>query len=489
MAIAALCGYGLFNKEYKPHLIMKTIANFFILCLTIMSSFLVSCSGKEVNEDNKDVDYVSLTKIKYEEDDQVFPNPERGFFTHLEFKSSQESNVISDAALASQRALNRTLIFNIYYLDSFMESPISEEYLNYIRSNMDALRRNGFKCVLRFAYNRSYTQQAHPWDASWEVVSGHIDQLTPIFENYADVIFCLEAGFIGTFGEWYYTDYYIFNPQTEEDYKPRKILLEKLMNALPATRQIAVRYPGAITKIYGIDVTDTLTLQTAHNGSNYSRTASHNDCFVSSSNDVGTYHRAGEREFVYKNTRYTIWGGETCAMDKAGHCENSLEKARLHHLTYLNHDYHRSVLNRWKEEGCYDEIAIRAGYRLVLDRAFITPRPVKGQDLRVVLKIQNKGFAAPQNPRKVELILTGPETRVFDIDADPRFWFENIESTLDMKVNLPADLEKGTYIVCLNLPDPEPTLHNDPRFSIRLANKGTWEEATGLNKITEITID
>ena len=463
---------------------------------SLLLSLAISCN-KGNKPTDPDADFVSLKKIEFEVDNEDFANPERGFFSHLEFKSSSKSWVtVSDVTLDAQRKLGRSLLYTIYYLDSFFESPISEDYLDYIRSNMQSLRDNGFKCVLRFAYKRSYSENAHPWDPTWEVISGHIDQLKPIFEEYADVIFVLEAGFIGTFGEWYYTDHFNFDPKTVEEYVPRRQLLDKLLAALPAKRQIAIRYPGAIIKMLDITPQDTLTVKTAHDGSILSRLAHHNDCFVSSNNDVGTYVGLVEREFVYANSRYTIWGGETCNVALAGHCENSLEMCKKHHMTYLNDDYHKQVLARWKEEGCFDEIFHRIGYRLYIDRGFVTPNPEKGKELRVALQIHNEGFSAPQNPRQVELVLVGPMTvpgpvgsRVFKIDADPRFWFENIESTLDMKVNLPADLEKGTYIVCLNLPDPEPTLHNDPRFSIRLANKGTWEEATGLNKITEITID
>ena len=241
-------------------------------------------------------------------------------------------------------------------------------------------------------------------------------------------------------------------------------------------------------KMYGIGMSDTLTTATAHDGSILSRLAHHNDCFVSSNDDVGTYRGLAQREFVYANSKYTIWGGETCSLALAGHCENSLVMSKKHHMTYLNNDYNKKVLNRWAEEGCFDEISFHIGYRLLIDRAFITPTPEKGKELRVALQIHNVGYAAPMNPRKVELVLVGPEKKVFDIDADPRFWFEDEESTLDMKVTLPDNLPSGTYKVCLNLPDPEPTIHDNPRFSIRLANKGIWDEETGLNTIAEIKL-
>ena len=35
----------------------------------------------------------------------------------------------------------------------------------------------------------------------------------------------------------------------------------------------------------------------------------------------------------------------------------------------------------------------------------------------------------------------------------------------------------------LNLPDHSTKLHDNPLYSIRLANEGTWMEDTGFNKL------
>ena len=58
----------------------------------------------------------------------------------------------------------------------------------------------------------------------------------------------------------------------------------------------------------------------------------------------------------------------------------------------------------------------------------------------------------------------------------------NLGCTLDAKM-------KGEYKLYLNLPDPYASLHDNPIFSIRLANVGVWEEATGYNKIANVTVE
>lgn len=53
----------------------------------------------------------------------------------------------------------------------------------------------------------------------------------------------------------------------------------------------------------------------------------------------------------------------------------------------------------------------------------------------------------------------------------------------DLQAALPAGLAAGVYPNLLALPDPEPTLADDPRYSIRLANDGLWDESTGYHDL------
>lgn len=468
---------------------IHTLAISIVLSVICLAGACSKQSGGE-SVPAPDDQYKSLQKITFTESDENIANPERGFLTHLEFSSQKDLLPISQTTVESNYSYKRTLFFMIYYMENFMESPISEDYLNLIKANMECLRQGGAKVVLRFAYNRSFDNDAHPWDASQEIVHQHVAQLTPIFREYSDVIFCLEAGFVGTFGEWYYTDNFNYLPKTEEDYAPRKELLDALLDAMPEDRMVCVRYPGAKLAMYGLTVADSLTIKTAHDGSDISRIAAHNDCFVSSTNDVGTYAHPDERKYIYSESRYTILGGETCAVTAYCECKRTLPKVREHHLTYLNINYHPGVIAKWKEQGCFEEIEKYMGYRLVMDRAFVSPQPEIGKKFRTVLKIRNVGYAAPMNPRDAELVLVSEsgEKFIIPLDDDPRFWFENGEYTIDREFDFPDGVKAGRYGLYLNLPDPYGTLRDNPRFSIRMANDGTWEEKTGYNKITDIVI-
>jgi hypothetical protein len=54
---------------------------------------------------------------------------------------------------------------------------------------------------------------------------------------------------------------------------------------------------------------------------------------------------------------------------------------------------------------------------------------------------------------------------------------------VNVSAPIPASIPQGVYAVYLNLPDPATSIRDRPEYSIRLANKDVWEEATGYNSL------
>ena len=143
----------------------------------------------------------------------------------------------------------------------------------------------------------------------------------------------------------------------------------------------------------------------------------------------------------------------------------------------------------WKNGGCWEEVERRLGYRLSLADVYHSTFTA-GEDFTVALQIKNTGFAAPMNGRGFELVLidgNGKKTVYAYDDVDPRYWFANRTVNIEKVLAIPGDAT-GKCTLYLNLPDPKPTLHDNPLFSIRLANDNVWEETTGYNKIAEFTL-
>ena len=429
-----------------------------------------------------------LETVFYKPSDEIIINPERGMFTHREFFSDKPDELDLDY-LDAERAEGRSLIFTAYILNKFRDKEISKPFLNKIMRNLRAIRRSGMKAIVRFCY--SFAEADKPWDAPWELTQQHIDQLKPILDEYSDVIAVLEAGFVGVWGEWYYTDNYIFQPQ-DDQYGPRRKVLEKLLKTMPADRFVSVRYPVAKLSSFGLNYTDTISAQTAHDGSDLSRIGFHNDCFLASADDVGTFNEVPEyRQFWLWDSRYVPMGGETCGISEFCEVPNALKDFSGYHWSYLNKDYHPEVLQKWEREDFMPEVHKRLGYRFVLQKGRFSKAPAAGSDMHIELEIANEGWAAPFNPRDVELIFVkkkGGNKYMVKLPDDPRMWLSDATHTVTADIALPADMPAGDYELFLNLPDPRETLHNKPEYSIQLANNKIWKKKQGYNLLHTVTV-
>ena len=161
-------------------------------------------------------------------------NPERGlrYESHIGNDIGEDNNHM-DWIRAMQRfeADGMTLSQTYCYLDDFVNRPLSQEKLDWLQRDFDLLRKYGFKCLLRFAYQHGNVKGPQK---QW--VLHHIDQLKPIVEKNADVLFILQAGFIGMWGEWH-------GDTHNDSYDSRADILAKVLELLPEDRFTQVRVP------------------------------------------------------------------------------------------------------------------------------------------------------------------------------------------------------------------------------------------------------
>ena len=384
-----------------------------------------------------------VREIIYEESLDDFPNPERGFYHARSLTEPQNYDI---------RGENLTLVYGKVIADNFRDKPFSEDFLQAIQKGFDEVRKNGIKVNPRVAYNYG----PHPGakarygdDASLNIVMTHISQLKPLWIKNKDVINVLDAGFIGGWGEWH-------TSANQLDSLPnQRAILFAILDALPKDRMVVQRYPGIKRAIFtGSEINDDslLTRDRAFDGSNRARIGHLNDCFLSSPVDVGTYrHRdqewTVERElnFIGTESQFVPYGGETCRLDPRGECNNAVPEMTKLHINYLNLDYNKKVLNRWKEQGCFDEIRRRLGYRFVLVSAQLPQQLNPGKEFNLMFKIRNVGFGELFNPRNIEIVLinntTGSE-KVTILNEEPRFWGAGKTTKVNTSLSIPAILKR-----------------------------------------------
>jgi len=417
-------------------------------------------------------DPISGTAVNYTEANGPVASPERGMYKGYEVRSSTEP--LSAAVVKARRASDGCTLWLLeFYLTDFITSDISTTYLNKMQACFDAVRDGGAKAIVRYAYRDNNAHLDEDQEAKPVQMQKHIAQIKPYLIKNEDVIFVLQAGFIGSWGEWYYTTY--FSSLTE-----RRKIVDLLLESLPSSRQIELRTPAFKMKMYNLALKDTLTAETAHDGSVTSRLAGHNDCFGADKNDEGTFDGDDTRKFWKAETRYAIMGGETCKVSDYCLCPQTLKDLEDYHWTYLHDGYNQQVLSRWETDGCMDEIKTRLGYRLVLkDVHYDAINP--GQKCKVTIRMYNKGYAAPMNPREAWLVWVGSDGNKVKtmLGADPRNWHSGYNAVVSFFTPTTA---KGTLYLELS----DPLIKDNPAYSIALANANVFDDATGYNKLFEV---
>ena len=136
----------------------------------------------------------------------------------------------------------------------------------------------------------------------------------------------------------------------------------------------------------------------------------------------------------------------------------------LFHYSYLNQAYNADVNDDWVTGGCIESIKRRLGYRLQLVSGRFRTEAQPGQVIPLTLEFTNVGFAAPFNPRGIELVLRHSTTSEkffaqLSRDTDARRWLPGANHLLNAQIALPTDMPSGDYDLLLNLPDPAPTLY------------------------------
>ncbi|MEM1183097.1 MAG: DUF4832 domain-containing protein, partial [Acidobacteriota bacterium] len=415
------------------------------------------------------------TRVEYQTHDRVIQNPERGWLKAEDTWASQYfplSGQNLPVVLATDAYDDKgvTLVRRLFYLNEYFDSDIPQAFLNNVDADFNTLRGLGLKAVVRFAY--SDDGAANPRDASEARILGHIAQLAPILQDNADVIALMETGFIGIWGEWYYSDSFSQpdNTVTPAQYRDRGDVLAALQAALP-NRFILIRTPLFKQTIEAIDFGEDLA-------PNMEMVGHVNDCFLKNDTDAGTYvavlpvenpETNAEYQYLMEETLTVPMGGETCGIPRQPTdgsppivinperrtCATALLQLEQLHWSYLNADYHADVLNLWDD--CRGQITNRLGYRLSLNFSDIESLERLGGALSYTIELSNTGWAAPYNPRSVELVLRnvhagGDPVRLPLVGVDPTEWTsataENPVHRITGTVTVDG-LEAGVYDVLL----------------------------------------
>ena len=427
--------------------------------------------------------------------------------TGLEFRHHQWQDELDFFAYDGV-CIMQSYIFLQKYQDG---QPLPPEKLADIELFFRKLRETGVKALLRFAYELSPSLTG-PTGAT---ILKHLEQLAPLIRANSDVIYVLQCGFIGTFGEWHNSFHHL-----QDDVPFHKELLAAVLQVLPENRKTMLRYPWLKERLYG---TDPLTEEEAFQNTPRARIGHFNDGFLASPTHGGTFYpdqktpmtKEQETEYLAAEGQFLPMDGELFWRDAANHPALPTESARMlwkwHYDTlgfvHGNKDFEgvdKYSIDIWRkvpvdpmfltEQGLpmpdgyftdeigrfvwrsyYEYIRDLLGYRIELQSLEYTC----AERLTGKLTLINKGFSAPVNPRTVYLKVGD---NAYPLNTDLRKWYSNREQIIDF--DLPAP--EKTCKIGLWMPDEAETLKNDERYAIRCANAIPFRD--GVNILGEIEV-
>ncbi|MDR1892191.1 MAG: DUF4874 domain-containing protein [Oscillospiraceae bacterium] len=318
----------------------------------------------------------------------------------------------------------------------------------------EAFRESGIKVRLAFCYQQDMSDTATGVGASEEVLLRDISKLTQVVNDNRDVIYILQAGFIGAYAEWH-SD----NPPVDKT----KILTAIADVLLPEDTYMLVRLPRWKN-----------LLPATHPA--YSRIGFSNDAFFgklyySTDGSGGLYGGTEQWEQCVAEGPYTPNDGELYvsswlkANDTYPDAFKSIQALSEHRYTTFgfNHGYgdapvkgvsslEESAMGRWKNvavtaellrqkgfshapgwftdkngdavsRNAYEYIRDYLGYKLEAKTLKVTGEAATGKDVSVSMSLVNYGFSAAFNLKSGFAILDSAGNEVVSVEAGtPSDW-------------------------------------------------------------------
>jgi len=248
---------------------------------------------------------VKLLTFAENKDDNVF-NPERGWMANVHLDVPAERNNISEHYRSGRRVVLALLhMKNV----TAAGARLAAANLDELTSFLDTLRTVGMKAVFRAAYD--FHGQSNPEPDNMPDVLAHQEQIGAILRDYSDVVFHVQTGMFGPWGEMHDSKHAGTSSRVTD-------IARKWLDVIPAGMGMSLRTPALIKSVIG-DL-NSRTNDTA-------RIGFHNDCFFGSSTDYGTYSeansttgttssRAADVRWLQNQTRVAMMGGETSLLNR-----------------------------------------------------------------------------------------------------------------------------------------------------------------------------
>jgi hypothetical protein len=377
-------------------------------------------------------------------------------------------------------------------------SSLTSAMLRDIDSRIAAFAGSGIRLMPRFTYNFGPIGPG-AMDAPIDVISKHIDQLAPILIRHKDLIFALEAGFIGTWGEWH------DSTNGNDTAAAQKTVLDKELSHFKGLFPILVRYPGDLIQYTGsLSPVPGLGLHDDYYASNSVDGATWNVCDTGAGYCSTQYTAQEFMTFASRVATHTMFAGEFGALDPSLQACDALNQYsyKFHVQSISLTPFPPTIGTFLENEGCALSFYNKVGTRIVLKQAKISGDATPGGKLCAELTLVNDGYGRVIRERPVAVVLrqNGKDIATIPIptaELDLRTLVSGeteVPKTFHFEFSLPKTIATGTITMLLLFRDPVPTLANQAAYALPLNSldqhgKPVFESTTGYNRIATFEIN
>lgn len=352
--------------------------------------------------------------------------------------------------------------------------PLTAADIQVIDAALAKVVQARIKIILRFAYNHGAGD-----DAPLDVILSDIRSLAPLVKKYKSVIYAMNTGFIGYWGEGHDST----NGNNTQD-NMRQILQAEQLAFKDATFMLN-RQPANILSwelgskpYWGIHDDHYITGDDA-------------GTWLSHPWDNGNWQAPFLQAFAATRTDVLPFSGEVGGNDSTTQtCENFDRYSSMVHLNMMNVGFaeHMDVLTALP---CYPDLINRIGPAISLTKVQLDAPLTPGSTRNLILYFQNTGYSRLFSPKPVYFVLADAagnrlSSSVFApirISYDLRTLASGGgQGSASVRIPVPSTLPVGLgYQAALWIPDDDRMLATIPEYNYLLNNQGVPNVQTGIN--------
>ena len=402
--------------------------------------------------------------------------------------------------------------------------PLTDAMKADVRRFLEETRQNGGSLIVRLGYTWSDKCGCEPSD--FDIVLGHVRDLSKIISDYDDVIVGVEAGIAGPWAEMHSSDY------CKKEYMNRvlKTYCDNLSQDISILTRTAY-YIDAYAETNHVGILDMLPFQ----DKDLRRFGMYNDGYLGTWWDYGTWSGKWKRELgcqlLDSIGRDNPYGGELAYVSMDWLEKNREKSAELFYIEKWNivKDWYQEHLNYLRNIGdrkhslCafiakntfesekfrfdgmpdlheYDGLDLHKfmydhmGYRFVVRDARLPKRLKPDKRAMIGLKVENTGFGRLLLPSRAEVLLvSGGKTFAAAVDGakcDISSIAGAEKRSQLLLFTVPDDMKDGEYDIYLRfsapLKDEQPG--GMPRRPIRFANACMWNDELKANAFGKVEV-